>query len=320
MGIQNKGTLLNTQYVLGIDLGGTNVKCGLVSLDGRMIARTRLATAGFISDKNQLIQALCGECLNLLHKNHLKQKDVLGVGIGLPGLVDIRKGVVKFLPNLPGWENVALKNIMEKKIKMPVFIDNDVKLITLGEWKFGAGIGIRDLICLTLGTGVGSGLILNNALYRGAGFTAGELGHIPLNEEGPLCNCGGRGCLERTVGNKYLLEKARKLFGKRDITLEEVTRLADRGNSAALKFWKETASHIGIGLVSVVNLLNPKRIIIGGGIANAHRHLFPVIFQTIRKRAMSVPSQMVQLRRAKLGDHAGIMGAQVLVDQAIHGR
>lgn len=311
---------MNARYVIGIDLGGTNIKCGLVSLDGRMIARTRLATAGLVSDKNQLIEALCAACLNLLHKNHLKPKDILGVGIGLPGLVDIRRGVVKFLPNLPGWENTALKSIMERKIKMPVFIDNDVRLITLGEWKFGAGTGIRDLVCLTLGTGVGSGLILNDALYRGAGLTAGELGHIPLNEEGPLCNCGGRGCLERAVGNKYLLEKARKLFGKSGTTLEEVNRLADRGNPAALKFWEETAAHIGIGLVSVVNLLNPKRIIIGGGISNAHRHLFPVILQTIRERAMSVPAKMVQLRRAKLGDEAGIFGARVLVDQAIHGR
>ncbi len=311
---------MNTWYVLGIDLGGTNVKCGLVSLDGNVISRTHLATAGFISDKNKLIQALCGACHNLLHENHLKTKNILGAGIGLPGLVDVRKGVVKFLPNIPGWENVALKNIMEKKIKMPVFIDNDVNVITLGEWKFGAGIGIRDLVCLTLGTGVGGGLILNNALYRGPGFTAGELGHIPLNEDGPLCNCGGRGCLERTVGNKYLIEKAQKLFGRRDLTLEEVNRLADRGNPSALKFWEETAAHIGIGLVSVVNLLNPKRIIIGGGIAKAHRHLFPVILQTIRKRAMSVPSQMVQLKAAKLGDHAGILGARVLVDQAIHGR
>lgn len=311
---------MKTRYVLGIDLGGTNIKCGLVSLDGSVISRTHLATETFIADKNQLIQALCGECLNLLHKNHLEKKNILGIGIGLPGLVDIRKGVVKFLPNLPGWENVALKNIMEKKIKMPTFIDNDVKLITLGEWKFGAGIGISDLICLTLGTGVGSGLILNDALYRGAGMTAGELGHVPLNEEGPLCNCGGRGCLERYVGNKYLLEKAQKLFERRDITLEKVNHLAGQGNSRALKFWEETAAHIGVGLVSVVNLLNPKRIIIGGGISNAHRHLFPAILRTIRKRAMSVPSQMVQLRRARLGDCAGILGARVLVDQVIHGR
>ena len=301
-------------------MGGTNVKCGLVSLDGSVISRTHLITASFISDKNQLIHALCGVCLQLLQKNHLEKKDILGVGIGLPGLVDVPKGVVKFLPNIPGWENVALKNIMEKKIKIPVFLDNDVNVITLGEWRFGAGIGITDLVCLTLGTGVGGGLILNNALYRGPGFTAGELGHIPLNEEGPSCNCGGRGCLERVVGNKYLLEKAQKIFGKRDLTLEEVDGLADQENSAALKFWKETAAHIGVGLVGVVNLLNPKRIIIGGGIAKAHRHLFPVILQTIRKRAMSVPASMVQLRRAKLGDRAGIMGARVLVDQVIYAR
>ena len=305
---------MNKSFVLGVDLGGTNIKLGLVDAAGKLISKSTLPTAAFLSHPKKLIDGLLQSFEQLIQKNYLQKNDIQGIGIGLPGLVDTQKGIARFLPNLPGWKNVALKNIIEKKIGIPTFIDNDVNLMTLGEWKFGAGQGFSNIVCMTLGTGVGGGLILNNELYRGEGFSAGEVGHIPLNEEGPICNCGGKGCLERYVGNKYLLEKVRKLF-KKDISLEEVNHLASQGNRMALRFWQETATYIGLGLVGVVNLLNPQRIIIGGGISNASKHLFPVIEETIKSRAMNIPSRMVKIQKAKLGDESGIMGAYVLISQ-----
>jgi len=188
-------------------------------------------------------------------------------------------------------------------------------MITLGEWKFGAGRGYKNLLCMTLGTGVGGGLILNNALYRGEGFVAGEIGHIPLNENGPLCNCGGRACFERAVGNQILLARIKKIFG-RDFSIESVHALAHNGDRRALKFWEETATHIGNGLVGVVNVLNPPLIIIGGGVANNERFLFQTISRVIKARAMKVQAAMVKIVRAKLGNDAGIIGAQVLVKEA----
>ncbi len=306
----------SNQFVLGIDVGATNIKFGLVDSSGKITATSHLVTRDFLSHKTKLINALLDECAILFKKNRFNINNLLGVGVGLPGLVDVTRGIVRFLPNIPGWKDVPLKKIMEEKLRIPIFLDNDVNLITLGEWKFGAGRGIPNMVCVALGTGVGSGLILDNKLYRGEGFTAGELGHVPLNEKGPKCNCGGWACLEQYVGNKPLQKKAAGLFKDNRIQLEEVDRLAEQGNPKALKFWHQIAEQIGCGLVSVVNLLNPRRIIIGGGVSNAYRHIFPVIRETIRKRAMSVPARMVEVVRAQLGNKAGLLGAYALVNDA----
>jgi glucokinase len=307
------------RFVLGIDVGGTNVRMGLLHFGGKIVARRGFTTGAFLKSKDALIAAIIGNAEALLDGYCLKKKELQGIGIGLPGLIDARRGIIHFLPNIPGWTNVRLKNIFERRLGVPTFLENDVNLITLGEWRFGAGRGARNMICMALGTGVGGGLILDNRLYRGEGFAAGEIGHIPLNEKGPLCNCGGFGCLERYVGNRYLLLQARKLFGK-SVSLEEMTRLADKGHPKAMKFWLRNAEHIGNGLTGVVNLLNPSRIVIGGGVANAHRHLFKTIQAVIRRRAMRVQGRMVKIVRARLGNDAGIMGTPVLIQDELFQR
>ena len=305
------------QYVVGVDVGGTNIKLGLVAPSGQVIARNYFATKPFASSKTKLIVALAETIESVIAQSGLQKKDIAGVGIGLPGLIDHERGVVRFLPNIPGWRNVPLKTILQKKIALRVSIENDVKLITLAEWKFGAGRGVSNLICLTLGTGVGSGLILNNDLYRGQDNAAGELGHMPLNEHGSQCNCGGFGCFETYVGNKRLFTRAGLMMGKKaGMTMEEMFTLARQGNKKALAFWEETATHIGNGLVGVVNLLNPRLIIIGGGVANNEKFLFKTIAAVIKKRAMTLQGSMVKIKRAQFGDDAGIIGAQVLVSDA----
>ncbi len=306
-----------SKFVLGIDVGGTNIKMGLVSFSGKLIYRTLLATKTFMRSKKHLTDVLIEGSIHLIQHHRLTKKDILGIGIGLPGLVNHARGVVHVLTNIPGWKNVPLKSICEKKINIPVFIDNDVNVMTLGEWRYGAGKGFDHLVCITLGTGVGGGLVLNGQLYRGQGWSAGEIGHIPLNEKGPVCKCGGYGCLERCVGSSYLVEKAKKYFGKKQVSLEQINDWANQGNPKALRFWQETAEHIGNALVGVVNLLNPGRIIIGGGIANAHRHLFKPIEQVIKRRSMKIPALTVKIVKARLDENAAIIGAQVLVKDAI---
>ncbi len=302
------------KIIIGIDVGGTNTKCGLVDMQGQILARARVETRKYISKKSLLFSAIVDTVLSLIQKSPGGRADILGVGMGLPGLIDTEKGVVKILPNIPGWRNVPLKRMMEDTLGLPARIENDVNLITLGEWKYGAGIGCRNLVCMTLGTGVGSGLILDNRLYRGEGFAAGEIGHMPLGRKGPPCNCGGYACFERYVGNTVLLKNARKLFRDKTMTLEQVSCLASCKDPKALAFWRETAVMIGDALTGVVNLLNPKMIIIGGGVANAHRFLFKTISDTIRARAMTVQGEMFKIKRAHLGDDAGLLGARVLVD------
>lgn len=307
---------LTGKYVVGVDVGGTNIKLGLVSPLGEVIDRSYFSTKPFVSSKTKLIEAISQAIKKIINSQKLKLKDIAGVGVGLPGLIDYPKGVVRFLTNIPGWDNVPLKSILQKKLNLPVFIDNDVKLITLAEWKLGAGKGVANLICLTLGTGVGGGLVLDNRLYRGAANAAGELGHIPLNEEGQPCNCGGYGCFETYVGSKYLFALASRTMKKSGMTTQIMYGLANKGNAKALRFWNEAATRLGDGLVGITNLLNPELIIIGGGVANNEKYLFPTIRAVIKKRAMRLQGAMVKIKRAKFGDDAGIIGAYVLVSNA----
>lgn len=303
-------------FVLGIDVGGTNIKVGLIGAGGRVISRTNLATKSFVRSKNKLISALVDSCQEIISNHNLSKKDILGIGLGLPGLVNTKKGFVHKLVNIPGWSNIPLAKIIKQKTGIPTIIDNDVNVITLGEWKFGAGRGAKNMVCFTLGTGVGGGLIINNELYRGQGFSAGEIGHIPLNEHGDKCACGGEACLERAIGNRYLLIKAKKIFKSNSITLEEVSRLAGKDNSKAILFWEEAAGHLGCALTGVINLLNPDRVVIGGGVSEAFPHFIKPLYKTIRERAMSVPAAMVKIVPAQLKVDAGLIGSYVLVKNA----
>ncbi|MBF0619662.1 MAG: ROK family protein [Candidatus Omnitrophica bacterium] len=300
------------QYVIGIDVGGTNVKLGIVSA-GKAISRASFSTQEFIETPQALIEAIVKAVQSHLRGRNVDPKRVAGVGIGLPGLVDVERGLVRLLPNIPGWRDVPLKKIMEKKLGFRVQLENDVNMITLGEWQYGAGRGFKDLICMTLGTGVGAGLVLNNAIYRGPGFAAGEIGHVPLSEHGPDCGCGGHGCFERYVGNKTLQKKAAKMFKDKDITLEDVYRRALDGKHRALKFWEETGEAVGHGLIGPINMLNPEAVIIGGGVARSFEFIAPAIRRVITDRAMKTQAAMVRLIKARLDDDAGLIGAKVLV-------
>ena len=304
------------KYVVGVDVGGTNIKLGVVGPSGKVIARNSFATKPYALNRIKLIAALSSEIQASIITAGLSKKQIAGVGIGLPGLVDYEKGIVRFLPNIPGWRGVHLKSILQKRVKLPVFVDNDVKVITLAESKFGAGRGVRNLVCLTLGTGVGAALILNGQLYRGEDNAAGELGHMPLNEHGPKCNCGGFGCFETYVGNRPLFALASRMMRTPGMTTQKMFALAKKGNKKALLFWKTAAEHIGNGLVGIVNLLNPRLIIIGGGISNNEKFLFKTITQTIRRRAMSLQGSAFKIKRAEFKDDAGIIGAYVLVTNA----
>jgi glucokinase len=300
------------KYVIGVDVGGTNVKLGLISSTGKISARSSFSTKNFNQKPKTLISAICDAVLQLLSLEGLFRRDIAGVGIGLPGLVDADRGIVRILPNIPGWKEVPLKKIMEKELGILVRLENDVNMITLGEWRYGAGKGFRDLICITLGTGVGAGLILNDVIYRGPGYAAGEIGHMPLNVDGPDCGCGGWGCFERYVGNKALKKDAAKAFGK-DIALEEVYLMARQGKKKAIKFWEMVGETVANGLIGPINFLNPECVIIGGGVSRSLEFMRPSLEKVIRRRCMKTQAEMVRIIKARLDDDAGIVGAQVLV-------
>ncbi|MDD4979678.1 MAG: ROK family protein [Candidatus Omnitrophica bacterium] len=303
------------RFIAAIDLGGTNLKIALLDLKFRIRHKEVLDTQRF-SKKEALISAIVHSVDKILKDNKLNRANLLGVGLGLPGPIDFEKGIVHFFPNIPGWKEVKLKIILQNKLRLPVFVDNDAKAMCLAEYKLGAARGATNAVCLTLGTGIGGSIIINGKLYRGLSNAAGEIGHLPINENGPRCNCGGRACLESYIGNNRVLEEARKIFSS-SITLEELSSLARKGNPKAKAIWRQFAERLSVALTGIINILNPDCIVIGGGVANAGRVLFDNLKKITLKRAMSVQARRVNIFKAKLGADAGLIGAAILVKEGI---
>lgn len=303
---------MKQRFVIGIDLGGTNTRVGLLTKTFKIKDKVIFSTKNFKS-KDRLINAVCITISGLLKKHNVNKKEVLGIGIGLPGPIDIQRGRVYYFPNISGWSNVSLSGIIQKKTGIFTLIDNDVNLIALAEFNLGAGRGSLNMICLTLGTGVGAGIIIDGKLYRGSSFSAGELGHIPISINGPKCGCGRRGCLESYIGNKHILSMAQNRLKVKQ--LEDLSRQAKQGVKSAIRIWQDVGEYLGFALSGVVNFLNPDCIVIGGGVAAAGSILFNSVRKTVNMRAMKPSKDVVRIVKAKLGQDAGILGAALLVSE-----
>ncbi len=311
---------------IGIDVGGTNVKIALVSDKGKIIYSNSIPTRAEMGYE-YTINSMKDAVKDLLKETKLEPKSIEGMGFGFPGQIDCQKGIVRLAPNIPGWVNVPIAEIMEKEFGIPTRVDNDVRTATLGELNYGAGVGCQNLVCITVGTGIGSGLVINGKLVRGASNAAGELGHIKLNMEGgPLCGCGDRGCLEAYASGPSIVAMAEEYIrgGKStkyrelanpDITSYIVAVAAKEGDPVARQIFRIIGEYIGMGLASVVNLLNPEKIIIGGGVADAGDILFDPIRETLQKRAMVIQREAVEIVPAQLGNTAGVIGASLLITQ-----
>lgn len=310
---------------IGIDVGGTNIKFALVSPKGEILYSNSIPTRsemGYEYTVNNMKQAIT----TLLSETNSKKEDIEGIGFGFPGQVDYKTGVVKNLPNIPGWVEVPIAQIIEKEFGITTKIDNDVRCAALGELNYGAGKGCENLICITVGTGIGSGIIINGKLVRGASNAAGEIGHIKLFPQGEkLCGCGDYGCLEAYVSGPSIVEMATDYIrgGKstkyREMAVSEITpfivaQAAEQGDGVAKRIYTIMGEYLGTGLASVVNLLNPERIIIGGGVAGCGDLLLAPLKETLLKRAMPISANAVEIVSAQLGNNAGVIGSSLLID------
>ncbi|MBI1976322.1 MAG: ROK family protein [Candidatus Omnitrophica bacterium] len=293
-------------FAVGIDFGATQIKIGMVNPEGKVLSRKVIATPRDISPL-EFGKTAKREISHIISDSGKSGKCV-GVGIGVPGLVQFDKGVVLYLVNVKGWKKVPLAALLSREVGLPVWVDNDVNAMTLGEFTYGAGRGGKNIVCLTLGTGVGGGIILNGEIYRGTSYAAGEIGHIVIQEQGRECACGGKGCLEAYIGNRQIMVLGKGRYG----SPKEISDAARKGDLVAAAIWKEVGTHLGVALSSVINLLNPEKIVIGGGVANAGTFLFNEVHETVRKRAMKGPADSVKIVKAQLGEDAGIIGAAVL--------
>ncbi len=297
----------------GVDVGGTFTKIALVDAKGRLIAKSRVSSAGF-SDKVFFVKTLRSAIYSILSDSKFSYRQVDGIGVGLPGPVDFKRGVVLSLTNIEGWDRFPLRAYLGRYFDAPVFIENDANCMALAESRMGAAAGSRYSLCVTLGTGVGGGVILDGKIYRGPYFLGGEIGHMPISADGPVCQCGGRACLEKYVGNRYLLERAKRVFRK-SIPLEEISGMADSGNKKAVEFWKETGATLGLAIAGFINIFNPEVVVVGGGVAQAGNVLIDSIRKTVERHAMKQLKHKVKIRKAALGNDAGVLGAALLAEE-----
>lgn len=296
------------QLAIGIDFGGTTVKFGVCA--GAQVVATAEpidTTSYYGRPPEALIDAIAGRI------ETLKTEAVVAVGVGIPGLVDFERGHIFEITNVPGWQEVPFRDLLSKRVGLPVSVDNDANCMAFAEWQHGAGIGYSDLLAITLGTGVGGGLIIGGRLHRGAQFCAGEIGHTSIDYLAPAS--GGRmpGIIEKFVGNREIADHAKQLYAAAGIEREVADctpkALAVAEDEIATRVWKDVAGWLGIALGNAVYLLNPQAIVIGGGIAKAG----PLLFEPLRKMLDQILSpvlaQNIQILPAAFGNDAGIIGA-----------
>ena len=314
-----------SRVAVGVDIGGTSVKLGLVSEKGKVILRDSFLTSTY-GGRKELIDKLVVHIELFKKEAGARKLKLVGAGIGAPGPIDVERGFVYFFPNIPGWKNTPLKKILEKKIKMPVFVDNDANAMAWGEFCFGAGRGAKNIIALTLGTGVGGGIVMNGKLFHGPHYSAAEIGHMVADPSGPLCGCGNRGCIETFVGNGYFIKEVQQSLktGKhsllnewiheqhRELTPKLVQEAARQKDKLSQDQWEKTGIYLGTALTGLVNVLNPERIILGGGMALADSPIFEPVKTTLKKKAFPIAARFVKVVPAMLGPDAGLVGAAAL--------
>jgi len=295
---------------LGIDWGGTYIKAGIVTSGGKILKKIVYSSSS-LRERKEFI----GEIKKL--KDTFRKYDIKAIGIGAPGIINVESGSIYYLPNISGWKNFSLKTILTKKLKIPVFIDNDANIFALAEVRRGAGRGMSRAIFLTLGTGLGGAVIYDGKILEGK-TSASELGHVVMDLNGKKCGCGGRGCIETFTGSNHLRERYRQLK-RAKIAPKEVREIFDRakaGEKEALIVWKEFSVYLGKFLAGMVNIFNPQIIILGGGVSGAFSLFRPMLLSALREQAMWPQLSGLKLVKAKLKD-AGIIGAALLAKEKL---
>ncbi len=296
------------KLIVGVDLGGSKIEAALFR-NWEIVKKVR-KRIDVSKGKDSVIETILKTIEDVV--SGVDKKDVIGIGIGVPGAVCHKEGSVLLdlkVPGLKGW-GVPLKRIIEKKFGIKTFVENDANVFALAESRFGAGKGFNNIILLTLGTGLGGGIIINKRLYVGSD-SAAEMGHMVIVKDGIKCNCGNSGCLQGYVSIRAVERLAKKYFGKR-MNPRDVFKRARSGDKKAVRIYKEVGEYLGIGLANIANIFDPEIIIIGGGIAKAGRFILEPAKKKMKECLFS-PRSKVRIVSAKLGSDAGTLGAALLV-------
>jgi glucokinase-like ROK family protein len=309
-------------HVIGIDMGASHLSIILTDFGAQVI--DELEVPFRVADGPELCIPRANQLMvDLLEKNHLKLENISAIGLGVPGPIASDAGMVFAPPIMPGWDGYPIQTSIEKEWGCPLSLNNDSELGALGEWAYGVGRGENYLAYIKVGTGVGSGLLLNGQIYRGATGSAGEIGHLTIEENGPLCDCGNSGCLEALAGGKAIARQGQEaiLKGQRTLlssmgpiealTARDIASAARRGDLVSQKIIANAGRYLGIAIAGLVNLFNPRTVVVGGGVAQIGDLLLQPIRDTVSQRSLRASARTVKINTAVLRRHSSGMGAIV---------
>lgn len=327
-----------TQFIIGVDLGGTKISAGAVSHDGSRTAgvrsiptQTELGAEGIV---DRIVGVIEGVILDAVAETGAARKDFIGIGIGAPGPLDREHGIVVVAPNL-GWRNFPLRDRIFSRLSLPTVLDNDANCATVGEWWLGAARGGRNVVGITIGTGIGGGLIIHGALYHGSSDVAGEIGHTTIDVNGRHCKCGNYGCLEAYASGPAIATRAREALVREDtasllpsmvggdldrITAETVYDAANKGDGLASEIVRDTARYLAIGIANLLNVVNPDVVVVAGGVTRAGEALFGPLRAEVRRRAFQPAVDACRIVAAELPGTAGVVGAAAVFKMKTDGK
>jgi len=314
------------KYIVGVDLGGTAIKVGVVPYDGgKVLGMRSMPTnsdhgAKFVVDR--MVEMIRGSMQDAAREESIPEDGFIGIGLGSPGPLDRKTGTVIETPNL-GWRNFPLRDLISNSTGLEAELDNDANCATIGEWWMGAGQGVNTLVGVTLGTGIGGGIVLDGRVFHGVADVAGEVGHMTIDSTGRKCKCGNYGCLEAYASGPAIAARAIEGLETGDtsllpslvnddlsrITAETVYEAIVAGDLYAKEVMRETARFLGAGLANLINILNPGMVVISGGVTRAGEHLFEPLRAQIRRRAFRHAEESCQIVSTQLEGMAGVIGA-----------
>lgn len=318
--------LTEEKPLLAIDLGGSKIVTALISPEGEIVAREYIPTLAE-EGTQEVIHRMLATIDTILSQANTPRSSLSTLAIAAAGAINSEEGIVTDSPNLPGWHDIPLREMVEKETGLETFLINDASAAALGEHCFGIGKGVNNLIYITVSTGIGGGIIIDGKLYTGVSGSAGEIGHVTIDVNGPRCNCGNTGCLEVLASGKAVAREAQKAIAQgaktiilelaegepQNITAQIVSTAAQKGDALASAIIFKAATYLGVGMVNLVNIFNPEMIIVGGGMAKMGDMLLDTARKVVAERAFHLPTQQVRIVPSQLGDNAAVIGAIAFV-------